>query len=458
MRSVPRYTEDYRTDERTVIAKWLEAGESGTVVGLSGSGKSNFFRFLCHYPPVREMLQKAIGDSSVSLNLVEVNLNDLPANDLATFYRVLLKAFYESSDQFSSHLKEIMTKLYQENKRETDPFLPQSALHDLLRHFKRDRVRVVLVLDQFDIFYETAPDGLLRTLRGLRDRAKNNLSYIMGMKQPLATLVHSAKLGELQELLDGPICWIGAMSEPDAEQMIDEENPRKLKVEPKETDKFKELTGNYPSLLKVTCRWWRNLDKKPPLDKWETHLLQDTAMQNRLRELWHSFTQAEQAVLQRIQAMVPITDKGESESDWPIAQQLASLGFCRLDGEEWVITSDLLAYFIENMADGAHGKIWYDKLVDKYFRGSLELPLARMQRNAIDYFFTNAHYAIPKQDIILELWPDQTDEEEISKYDNRLHRLIADLRKLIEPNPRQPCYIVSAASGHYIFHPEGRAQ
>lgn len=57
------------------------------------------------------------------------------------------------------------------------------ALYDLLRLFEEAEIQVVLVLNRFDRFCETATPQMLNTLRGLRDTFRGTLSYIVGMLQ-----------------------------------------------------------------------------------------------------------------------------------------------------------------------------------------------------------------------------------------------------------------------------------
>lgn len=151
------YPTDYRAKEVATIARWIRAGESGSVIGFGGVGKSNFLGFLCQRT---EALAKQIDSAERNLVLVLVDLNNLPNDDLSTFYRVILRSLYEAQLQRSpldSNLVEMVERLYRKVEEKTDPFLAQSALREILLRFQAAKTRVVLVFDPFDRFCQTAP-------------------------------------------------------------------------------------------------------------------------------------------------------------------------------------------------------------------------------------------------------------------------------------------------------------
>ena len=51
-RSWAAYPPSYRAREMALLLGWAQAGESASVIGLAGSGKSNLLGFLCHRPDV----------------------------------------------------------------------------------------------------------------------------------------------------------------------------------------------------------------------------------------------------------------------------------------------------------------------------------------------------------------------------------------------------------------------
>jgi hypothetical protein len=179
----------------TILASWVQSGESGSVIGLAGAGKSNLLGFLCYRP---EVLRSYLPDGNPPIALVWVDLNNLPvggAVDVETnLYRVVLRALYEARAQLSfveRSLAESVETIYRRVEDRTDPFLSQSALREALFLFQDKGTRLVLVLDPFDTFCRTAPICVLDSIRGLRDSFKTTLSYIIGLRQELASVLLS---------------------------------------------------------------------------------------------------------------------------------------------------------------------------------------------------------------------------------------------------------------------------
>ena len=180
-----KHAPNYRAQEMQTIAEWILAGESGSVVGLPGCGRSNLLDFLCQKP---EILVPYLREQAKQVALIPVDLNNLPATDLATLYRVILRAFYWARHRFDQPIYDIISELYLDTRTTTDPFVAQSAVHELFFALEALPMQLVLVLNRFDYFCETATPSALNTLRGLRDSFKETLSFIVGMRQEVAYL------------------------------------------------------------------------------------------------------------------------------------------------------------------------------------------------------------------------------------------------------------------------------
>ena len=163
------FPQTYRADEIQTLARWIQAGESCSVVGLPGCGRSNLLDFLCHRP---EVLRSYVPPEAEPVVLIPVDLNDLPASDPSTIYRVILRSFYWVRDRFDPSMIEAVTTIYLENRTSQDPFLSQRVLYELLFSFQAEQTQVVLVLNRFDRFCQIATPQTLNTLRGLRDSFK----------------------------------------------------------------------------------------------------------------------------------------------------------------------------------------------------------------------------------------------------------------------------------------------
>ncbi|MEM7346190.1 MAG: winged helix-turn-helix domain-containing protein [Chloroflexota bacterium] len=468
-----RYVATYRQKQMEQIAGWVTANESGAIVGLAGAGKSNFLRFLCHYP---QALHQYLEPTEQKIILVPADLNNMPTYDLSTFYRVILRAFFEIQERFPIDLQPCIAEFYRHNQREQDPFLPQSALRELLFLFRAKQVKVILVMDRFDHFCESATPQMFDTLRGLRDDFKENLIYITGLRYEIAYLPEANHLGELHEVLDRNVCWIGAMAGEDAERVIREETVTGIKS-PTNTEQslLLRLTGGYPALLKATCHWWRTTPRKPAMRQWSVPLLAEPAITTRLREIWQGLTQEEQWVLSELQKLQPATtnrtpDKAstkaaairqayrklQADHHTPLTR-LEAKGFCYPIQSQWRINGLLLNEFIAEIKDRSRGRVWWNDATQKFYQGATVLELAPQQQVILDYFLQHPRHRLTKTDILIKVWPDEWEEVNEAS----LYQLIRKLRQEIEPNPAQPCYITNwrgTPEGGYQFFPEGRGE
>lgn len=476
-RSWTLYPASYRAREMEILAGWISAGESGSVVGLPGCGRSNLLGFLCHRP---EVLESYLLPPIKSIVLIPVDLNNLPANNLSTLYRAMLRSFYRVRDQLDQTIQQSIVDLYEENRREKDAFLTQSALQELLLLFQDQQTRVVLVLNRFDHFFQTATLQMVNNLRGLRDDFKNTLCYIAGMTQEVTYLPDPTALGEMYELLDSYVCWVGSMGDEDARNLISRAT-RTAAAPPTETDVsiILSLTGRFPALLRATCQWWLTMEDRPPHAEWLVELLAEHSIHHRLVKIWKGLTQEEQFILSQMQklqvtatgaqSLKGITSHIEGRNtdnlfqDFVIQHRdilsgLAAKGICQQAGTCWYIEADLLVAFIATMKGRGRGRIWLDEETGEVYQGQTPLMnLTSLERCVLTFLIQYPKIRHTKTDLIISTWPEEIRQQGVT--DNSLYQVILTLRRAIEPNPSQPSYLVTwrgKPEGGYQFFPEGR--
>jgi hypothetical protein len=469
------YPATYRAREIKILAGWISSGESGSVVGLSGCGRSNLLGFLCYRP---EVLQAYLLPEAGPVALIQVDLNNLPASNLSTLYRMILRSFYRVRDQFDQTLQQKIITLYQENRLERDPFLPQSALQELLLLFQAQHTRVVLVLNRFDRFCQIATLQMVNTLRGLRDDFKDTLCYIAGMSQEAAYLPDPTILGDMYELLDNYICWLGTMNDDDARNLITRAT-RAASALPSEADvtTMLALTGGYPALLRAACYWWLATENRPVHPEWTAALFAERSIQHRLTKIWAGLTQEEQFVLselQKLQMTVEITTKKQLLEDkaktfhkirqdfavqrHEILSRMAEKGVCVQTETGWSITADLLTDYVARVKERGRGRIWLDEQTGEVFQGQTPVKdLTALEVSVLSFLVKHPRIRHTKTDLIVNTWPDELCQHGVT--DNSLYQVVSTLRKTIEPNPSLPSYLLTwrgKPEGGYQFFPEGR--
>jgi hypothetical protein len=401
-RSWESYALTYRAKEMAVIADWITAGTSGAVTGLPGAGKSNLLGFLCHRP---DALQTYLPSGIDSVAVIPIDLNNLPSNTLATLYRVILRSFYESRDRFDQDLQQAIAHVYQENRSARDPFLPQSGLRELILQLQAQQVRVVLVLDHFDRFGQVATPQMMDTLRGLRDSFKDTLCYIVGTRHELIYLPDPMVLGEMYEVLDTHVCWVGPMSEGDARQLITEEtHAATTSPKEKEVECLLGLTGGYPALLKAACHWWLDAADRPEVAEWLLLLLAERSVRFRLDEMWTGLTQEEKQILTTVQSQAPKV----AEQHRPTLARLSTKGLCQETEEGWRIFGDLFAAYTAEVQGQSSGKIWLDHKTDELYQDQTPLDsLSPLGRSVLHFLISHPRTRHTKTDLIVNAWPEE---------------------------------------------------
>jgi hypothetical protein len=459
------YPTTYRAKEMKILADWLAAGESGSVVGLAGGGRSNLLGFLCHRPDV---LQSYLSPNIRSPVAILIDLNNLPTSDLSTLYRTILHAFYQHRERFDPAFQPTINTLYLENRTAQDPFLPHSALHDLLLLLQDQQIRVVLVLNRFDRFCQTATPQMLNTLRGLRDSFKDTLSYLVGMRQEVTYLPDPTALGDMYELLDSHVCWVGAMNKTDARQMLAQlTNAASSPPSEAEVTAMLTLTGHFPVLLKAIGQWWLTNSPRPAVTDWAEILCAHDSLQYRLERMWSGLTQEEQLVLSELQKLQLQAGaaKGRHQVSQHLAKQqqhainrLVAKGLCEQTETGWQINGDLLVAYVATTEGRSRGKIWLDEPTKTVYQGQSPIEgLTSLQKAVLIFLVKHPRLQHTKTDLIINTWPDELREQGVS--DDALYQVIVTLRRTIEPDPADPHYLITwrgRPEGGYQFFPEGK--
>ncbi len=452
----------YRQPEMTQLAGWIAAGESGAVLGLPGVGRATLLGYLCYRPDV---LARYL-PPGLTAQLVAVDLHNLPDHRLATFYRVILRAFYENREQFAEAQQQAITAIFRRYETVAqDAFLPQSGLRELLQMLQTDDVRVVLVLNRFDRFLYSATPQMTRTLRGLRDAFKGTLSYILGMEQEGIYLSGVESAAPLRTLLDTYVCWVGPLSPADGLDMIRRQTARENEMPASAADHLLSLTGGYPALLRVACSWWLAAAPLPPQPEWAAILSQQPNVRHRLQELWQSLTQDEQLALSELVKIEAHPSAGRAisaASDLAqVLAQLARKGVCRqTSAAEWRIVGELVAAFVAAQEGISRGKLWRDARTGFIYQGRQQIEgLAPQEMAVLAYLLENPFIRHTHDDRIENAWPPDVHAAGLTT--GAVYQAIRGIRTRIEPDPSNPVYLITrrgSRDGGYQLFPEGRPQ
>lgn len=456
------YEITYRAQEMRTLVGWIQAGQSGSVLGLPGAGKSNLLGFLSHRP---DAVSRYLSNSSFKLAVVQVDLNNLPADDLATFYRVILRALYEAGAQMTGidrSLADAVETLYRKAEDKTDPFVAQSALREAFQVFQQQAAHLALVMDPFDRFCRTAPTQVLDNLRGLRDAFKATLTYLVGLRQELAYARDPIELGELYEILDSQACWVGPLVHADARFVIAQvEETTGQSFTKNQITHLIDLTGGYAALLRAASSLLAETRPMPAVPAWENRLQAASSIHNRLNDIWQALTGEEQAALAALQLALAAPSAQEQHAHLrPIEEKykrvlnhLQTKQLCLPTEASYRLFSPLFAAFVAGGEGVNAGRIRHDPTTDRFFRGETEITdLSEQDRRLLHHFLAQPLIAHTIDDLIEVAWADY-DHSGITN--QAVQQAIRHLRKQIELNPARPTYLVTEHGAGYRFFPEG---
>ena len=205
------FPETYRSEQIATISKWISVGDSGVIVGGSGTGKSNLVGFFTTRPDV---ICKHLPGEPEQYAFLHMDVNSLPAVTTPNFYRGMLFALQMAAAQIDpalvQELRQSMAGLFSAEDIVGLHFVIQQA-HELI--INQGGKQIVWVIDRFDEACVRLEASTLNSLRNLRDhnRVKGALSYLLFTRHPLARLRDPRDYDEFHEIVVSNICWVGPM-------------------------------------------------------------------------------------------------------------------------------------------------------------------------------------------------------------------------------------------------------
>jgi energy-coupling factor transporter ATP-binding protein EcfA2 len=217
------YPANYRSREVQIILRAVQAGECVSVIGLSGSGKSNLLGFLANRSG------SLVGSDEVfqpGIHPCLVDCNRLAEFSAAAFFRLARGSLGDSS----SAQDEI------------------AALDSLITRRLEEQASLCLLFDRFDVAADHASGAIFSNLRALRDAHKYTLTYVTATRRSLDPYT------ELAELFIANTLWLGPLSEGDALWNVERYSKRKgLAWDETASKQIVQLSWGYPSLLRAVC-------------------------------------------------------------------------------------------------------------------------------------------------------------------------------------------------------------
>ena len=427
MSSWDAFPATYRQREVTQIAAWIDAGESGLVVGLSGAGKSNVLGFIAHRPAKRDTLLRPLLD-----------LNRLPEPSLLAFLRQLLAALDDAAtEQLSSEAQERLKAITDMGLARTDAFLlgrsVEAAFNLLCGEMK---LRTVILMDRFDVALDHLPPAFYNNLRAWRDAHKARLTYLVAARRDWPDWPNLPALSEFTDLIAGRTCWVGALSADDVRWNLERfggDKPSK-----KLAEQMMALSGGHAGLLKAL---WATLPLPnreragERVDLTPEKCARSSGVRRQCQELWDDLPPVVQESLRTWQTIgAPPQAKAKGF--------LLDTGLLIEREGKLRIASAVFETFIREQASVGGGILTRDAATGQVYRDRIKLPveLTPQEDKLLAYLLEHPGEVCDKDALAEAVWPEQVRVNGIR--DDRLAQLVRRLRDKVEPDPHSPRYIM----------------
>jgi DNA-binding winged helix-turn-helix (wHTH) protein len=415
----------------TRIMHTIAAGESCSIVGMAGVGKSNLFRFLIR-PNVR---QRYLGKSWGKYLFLYIDTYSLKELSEWGLYELLLRRMVEATEglKIESQWTKLFNDLHQQAVWPEKRPLARGYLERGVKNLcQRLGFRLVFLFDEFDEIFRQVDTRFFLSLRALRDEHKYRLSYVVATRDELSRI--RKNMGEFEsfyELFSLNTFGLGPYSKVDARKMVQRLAMRGgVTVTDDDTNLLLEVSGRHPGLLRAA--FWALSDGK--IDKSGDiyrQLLDDPDIQAECTKIWDSIGEDEQMALADVAA-----GRKLQQLDQGIVQLLRLKGlamenrvgqvtiFCRLF-EDFVNQPEVLAAMDIRLDRGSR-KVWME--------GEGVSPgLTAEEFALLSYLYERRGEICSKGEL-----------EALYLKSQNVDTLIDQLQKKIESDPRRPKYLITA--------------
>lgn len=441
------FTPDIQTRyaDLTYLLRCLHQGNCASIVGVSNVGKSTVLRLLAQ-PEVLTTLQATLYPQGPIFEFlpVYIDLNFLLDKTEQGFYELILRTLILELRRRGSNpavLSEI-ERLYQGIVTPGSPFaVPVHFSEAITLMAEKTPERLVLIFDEFDLAYCQLPVHVFLNLRALRDRFGSEVCYVVATGATLQEMRYDRQLSEFWELfaLNTRTLW-GLDDEAAAWVVRQLAQKRGVTLTPPDVTFCIDQAGGHPGLLEIVCQAIVTAhDAGGPVDyrAIRAELEGNPGVRLECDKLWDDLSEAEREVLGRIAQGRPL-----KPGHAPLVQSLVRKSLVDEGSNPPTIFSYLFAAYIRSrleagrrqgiVVDEEAGQVWRDGEL-------LSPPLSPLEFRLLSLLYRNQGKVINKDKIVEVVYAGDYDRVD----DARIERLVERLRDKIEPNPREPRFLMT---------------
>lgn len=451
--SVEKYqSEQFRETELQQLFNLARAGESASIIGVSGVGKSNLFNHL----QARKTQQQYLKEDDCVYLFLRVNFHYLPDFSERSVYSLILDQLelLGATAEDSGIGEETITKIGQFHDLLLD------AGDDLLkvqRYFKsafrqvmgQSQRKLVFLFDQFDELYQEVEPRLLVNLRGLREDFKYQISYFVFTRNLLTSLVPmDVAREEFYELLSANIIGLKPYNFADANNLLNRVTQRyRCELTQSQRESLIFLSGGHGGILRTSLWTLIKVDGEgtdTDILLQPESLMVNPAVKLECEKIWRSLAVEEQQLLIQISNEIPTHVQDLS------LEQLKLKGLLG-NSDPPQIFSPIFIHFVLNQANTWDQAIKMDEPTRRvWVLGKPTSPLTALEFRVFRLLYEYVGEVVERDEIVEAGWPDA----EGGVTDTAVNQVVRRLREKIEPDRQNPQFLESVRGQGYRLNTE----
>jgi len=439
-----------RREDGVYILQRVFDGDCSAVVGVSNTGKSHLLRAL----ESAEARHQLLGEQVTDFIFVYVDFNLMLEATEQGLYEVILRCLMEEltqhdpEDRFMGRLKAAYETLVAPPSAFQISLSFSEGLTAVCQGMSKS---LVLLFDEFDEPFEQIEGRVYLNLRALKDKYRQRLTYVTASNRRLSNIRRGRNVDEFVELFQPFTRFLGPLVTSDVDSIIawvaDQEG---YTFDDEDRAFLRHHADGHLGLLLAVCRALGEVTGEPVRDAgqdWLIHrqvreqLDRDPNVQGECLKLWDDLTEAQQDALMAVVG-------AEDDVDDRALESLRLKGLVHT-GEE-LLLSPVFEAFIRRQrltrrrrhegvrVDVESGTVWVD---------ARQTPtLTELEYRLLLLLYGRLNKICDKYQIVEAVWG----EEYIDQVDDaRIDKLLSRLRAKVEPDPRNPRYIVTVRGRGY---------